>query len=240
MAEQGRWHEERDAPGRGPTPLKDLCALLGDAAGAHATHLGLGIPELQSKDLTWMLSRFLVRVDRYPAPGERLSIWTWPSGVSRLFALREFRVTASDGAPLALGTSAWFLVNLGTRRPVSPDPHVADIAVHERAIHGGMANRIEVPAIETRFGLYSVLAEDIDENSHVTFTSYIGWLEDALRARLPSGVAELEINYLAEVFLGDSVRVEGPEAPGDDGRLQVQLTSEATGEPVARAVIRPA
>jgi medium-chain acyl-[acyl-carrier-protein] hydrolase len=238
MTDHGRWHEERDAPRAGPSPFKDLCSLLGEAAGAHATHLGLGLPELQSKDLTWMLSRLLVRIDRYPAPGERLSIWTWPSGVARLFALREFRVVASDGTPVALGTSAWFIVSLSARRPISPDPHVAHIAVQERAIHGALETRIEAPPTGIQLALEAVIPEDIDENNHVTFTSYLGWIEQALRSRLPSGIAELEINYLAEVFLGDSIRVESADTPGDDGRLLVQLTSEATGEPVARAAVR--
>ncbi len=234
----GRWQMEIPFPAPADTsPFVAFAGVLGRAAGAHASHLGLSLDALAKLNLTWMLSRFLVRMTRTPAPGEPLMVTTWPSGVARFLALRDFLVRDHQGVEVARGTSAWFLIDLGGRRPVKPDPHIGHLCVHERVIDS--LERIDEVVPSEWQQTFDVRPADIDRNQHVTFSSYIRWVEAALRETgLASGaVLSLEINYLAEVFLGDTVRVEGGFHPLADGRLLAGVTRTSDGAPVAKAAV---
>jgi medium-chain acyl-[acyl-carrier-protein] hydrolase len=241
MLEQGRWrHQAAYTPSdpSGGRCLRDLSALMLDAAGGHVAHLGLSIPELQQRKLTWMLSRLLIRVQRPPAVGERLTVTTWPSGIARLFALREFTISGGDGAHLALATSGWLLVDLGARRPVRPDFLIGDLPVSGRAldVDFGKLDGDFAPAWRFR---RSAQAEDIDVNGHLTTTTYVAWIEGALReGRVTSrAVGELEVHFLAEVFRNDTVRVECADAPTGDA-CDVRIIREADDSVAARARAR--
>jgi acyl-ACP thioesterase len=209
-----------------------------DAAGGHVERLGLSIPELQQRNLTWMLSRLIVRVLRYPTPGERLKVTTWPSGIARLFALREFTIEDADGARLAVATSGWLLVDLGARRPVRPDFLIGELPVSERALalDFGRLDSDFVPAWTAR---RTVAAGDIDVNGHLTTTAYLAWIEDALRdGRVPgTDVVDLEVHFLAEAFRDETLRVERAAAAAESG-CAVRIVRESDGSVAARARAR--
>jgi medium-chain acyl-[acyl-carrier-protein] hydrolase len=241
MLEGGRWSQEivlPDPVAGSALPLSTLCGPLFDAAGVHASRLDLGVSELRTRDLTWMLSRFRLVIAERPPGGETVTVTTWPSGAERLFALREFRMTSAAGVPLASATSAWLLVDLKSRRPIRPDPFVAHLRVPGRALEVPL-DKLAAPAEAAWTRTVTVRPGDIDFNGHVGSVCYVRWIEDALAAqegRHPV-LADLEINYLAEVFLGDAVRVAGDGRPAADGRKGLALTREDDGLPVATAAV---
>src|SRR5512138_696524 len=139
MLIEGRWHEEVVLPEDGVTrggrlTLAAFCGPMLEAAGAHASSVDLGVADLQARNLTWMLGRFRMTLAQPPRPGMAVTVTTWPSGVARLFALREFRVTSAEHGEVATATSAWLLVDFKTRRPLRPDAHVERLKVPERAL----------------------------------------------------------------------------------------------------------
>ncbi len=241
MLIDGRWSQDAVMPAAGPglgTPLRDLCDLMQEAAGGHVLQLGLSVPELRARNLTWMLSRFLIRVTRYPEPGEPLIATTWPSGVARLFALREFRLTTRDGEPVGVATSAWLLFDLAARRPVRPDGLIAGLPLRERALDVTFGKLED--ALTPEWSLErAVQAEDIDVNGHVTNTAYIGWMEEGARGRLSQGqdISELEIHFLAEVFRDDRVRIEGEDPSLCPSRCALRVLRSADASAAARAVM---
>jgi len=241
MLEGRTWRQDVVLPDPQPgavRPLSAFCGPLFDAAGAHASHLDLGVAELRRRDLTWMLARLRVTLFGRPRPGEPVTVTTWPSGVARLFALREFRMTPTEGQALAAATSAWLLVDLRSRRPIRPDPYVAHLRVPERALDVPL-DKLDPPAEPSWSHAVTVRPDDIDFNDHVGSVCYVRWIEEALAKAggRPEALADLEIDYLAEVLLGDTVVVAGEQAPQADGRRRVALTREADGSPVAVAAV---
>jgi acyl-ACP thioesterase len=186
-----------------------------------------------------MLSRFLVRVGRYPEPQQTLTATTWPSGVARLFALREFRLTSGGRTALAVATSGWLLIDLAARRPVRPDSLIAGLPIAERVLDVtfGKLDGAFAPAWTLE---HAVRPEDIDVNGHVTNTAYIGWMEEGVRDRLPAGqgIAEMEIHFLAEVFRDDRVRVEGEDPSRATTGCALRVVREADASVAARAIVR--
>ncbi len=116
---------EADAFGQLAVPA--LTDFLAEAAGHHATALGVGLDVLMARGLTWVLTRQRIEILRAPRLHEELEVETWPSGLDRLAALRDFRVRGADGAELARAISQWYVLDLETRRP-RPPLEVLDVA----------------------------------------------------------------------------------------------------------------
>jgi acyl-ACP thioesterase len=188
-----------------PTVLLDY---LLDAAGNHASQLGVGMHAMFDRGLTWFLSRLHVKVLRYPRGGEEMVVRTWPSGIQRLFYTREFVVVDAAGQHLAVASSAWIVVNPETRRPVRPS--VLGVVLpwkDERPLPSDFAKLAE-PEGDCLLRTYRPLASDIDVNRHVNSTVYPRWTLDCVSDRLRGHClpAEIEIAYLAETQYGDEVQ----------------------------------
>ena len=96
--------------------------LMQDIAGAHAEILGVGIHDLRRLGITWVLSRLMIKFDALPPRADSVRLKTWPSGVHRLFAMRQFELTdPATGRRIATASSYWLMLKLTNLRPVSPD-----------------------------------------------------------------------------------------------------------------------
>jgi medium-chain acyl-[acyl-carrier-protein] hydrolase len=193
----------------GTLEVPALSGYLQEVAGLHAADLGVGIDVLRAKGLTWVLARQRLELPLPVSLGDTLEIETWPSGVERLAATREFVVRRGDGAEAARATTQWYVLDLASRRPVRPgevldprfprpaSPHVAPLA----------PGKLPAPAswdLEKRF---QVRYADIDVNMHVTNASYVTWAIEAAPVELwrAARVASVEVHYLAEGLHGHAI-----------------------------------
>jgi medium-chain acyl-[acyl-carrier-protein] hydrolase len=87
-----------------------LIDLLQDMAWEHASRLQLSIKDLMDQGKTWVLSRYHIRYLKPAFQGEEVIIKTWPVGVHRLYALRDFSVRTAAGDTIALATSGWVIL----------------------------------------------------------------------------------------------------------------------------------
>src|SRR5512140_2494985 len=99
-----RYHE-LDSHGNLKTVM--LLNFLQDAAGLHATQLGVSVLDLRRQGLTWVLSRLHLCVDQYPRAGQVLTVRTWPSTRQGLFSCREFQLCDDQGGCSARATTSW-------------------------------------------------------------------------------------------------------------------------------------
>src|SRR5512147_1202378 len=95
----------------GTLAVPALAGYLQEIAGAHATELGVGLEALRARGLTWVLARLRLEIARLPRLGETIEIATWPSGIERVAARREFLVRGADGEVHAKATSVWYVVD---------------------------------------------------------------------------------------------------------------------------------
>jgi acyl-ACP thioesterase len=185
-----------------------LAGFLQEVAGHHASEMGCGFEAMKARGLAWVLLRQRVEVAHPIALGEVLEVTTWPSGVDRLAALREFVVRRRDGAEVARATTQWIVMDLERRRPVRPD-RVLEPAHREPREHVLPAPEPELPVpssweAERRF---SIRYQDIDMVLHVNNTSYAGWAIEALPRETWQShrLASLEAHFLAECQYGSTV-----------------------------------
>jgi acyl-ACP thioesterase len=197
--------------------------------------------DLRERGLAWILSRLRLVVDRYPALGEIVTVRTWPAGVDRLFALRDFIVKDAGGATIARAVSAWLALDLASKRPLRIQT-VVDRPVAKDAPRA-LSTELEklpgpaVPEWESRF---PVRFGDLDANRHVSNSRYVEWVvESAGRSLLDSNaVSALAVDFLAEtVFGGDVVVRTGPGAATAESRrtLEHAVVQGGNGAEAARA-----
>ena len=216
-----------------------LLGFLQEAAGHNADALGFSIPQLAARNMTWMLSRLRVRLREHPGWRASLVVETWPAGLERLFALRDFRLRL-DGRVIGEAASAWLLMDLGRRRPVRPESAAdwSEMIHPERALEVDLAKLPpfpEVPGKGAREAELSVRYCDLDVNLHVNNLRYAELVLESLPAELlaSSVPGELDLDFLAEAGAGE--RILSRSAPLGGGAYAHSLVRLADGVEVARA-----
>ncbi|HTN53671.1 MAG TPA: acyl-ACP thioesterase domain-containing protein [Anaeromyxobacter sp.] len=229
-----------DADAFGALAVPALCDFLVEAATLHATELGVPLEALRAKGLTWVLARARVDVLAPIRLGDRVEVETWPSGVERLLARRDFRVRGADGAELARATTGWSVLDLSTRRPVRPETILLD----PRFPPGRLPSVVELsprlpelPAWDEQ-RRFQVRYQDIDANLHVNNASYVAWALEAVPRDVWSAcrLAGLEVHYLAECHHGSTILSR--RAAHGDGAFAHAVVREEDGRELARVATR--
>lgn len=220
--------------GRGAhVKIAALCDWLQEAARRHAEFLSFGRDELAKEGLFWVLSRLTVHVSDLPRLGEVAVVDTWPSGVGRLRALREFRVASPDGATtFAEATSGWLILRNGSRRPVRPPEAVARLAesAPPRALPD-LFDDLPDPGPDAISEAFRVRASDLDANDHANNGSIVRWLLDAPAAP-PTPPLRLEVDFRGEAFEGTTVAAS---VGTDSGATLVAIHEVRERREIARA-----
>lgn len=197
-----------------------VCNFFQEIAGNHAVALGVGKDDLIAGGHAWILSRMTAVVDSRPQWGDTLIAKTWPRGIDRLFAIRDYELTGTDGTVFARGRSAWVVIDTAKMRPVRPNFLTDRIPLNEGrdAVSDGIPSLASEPAL-VRAGERSPAYSDIDYNGHVNNARYVQWIQDILPPEPLEAAAafRLDINYLSEVRPGMSVALYTAECQPDDG-----------------------
>ncbi len=232
-----------ETDGWGSLAVGSLCDYLQEAAGNHAGVFGVSVSQLMERSLTWVLARLRVRIERLPLAGERLRVRTWPSGVERLFALRDFQVLDAEGAVVASALSAWLVIGTTTRRPARLqsvfDPPAAAVP---RALDIGVEKLAEKPQTVEQPGRETAIVvrlSDLDANEHVNNARLAEWIVEGAgpEAFRQSRISALDIDFLAETRHGDTVvsRVTADSGGASGTGYSHVLSRPDDGREIARA-----
>ncbi len=212
-----------------------LCRYFLEAAWNHAEALGFGFSHLARQGKLWVLSRLALEVDRYPVWGSAVTLRTWPRGVKSVFALRDFEVADGAGTRLAAGSSAWLVLDAGSKRPQRPNRVLSGVADLEgKAALGRDPEKLADDENGEETLSAAVRYTDIDVNGHVNSGRYVGWILESypLGFHREHCVRVLEVNYLGETLEGEVLSVRGRQAgPG----VYRHSLARSSGDEVCRA-----
>lgn len=206
--------------------LPTICNYLQEAASRNAEELGFSKSDFAAagNDISWVLTKMKVRMNRYPKWEDEVKVLTFPRSGRKIVAWRDFAITDGAGEELGVATTEWMLIDLATRKVVPIPRHVFDAAntVREPVLGAEPFTRFRYPGEAGADGELRFTAQhaQIDLNGHVNNVHYIAWMLEPLPGCLPK---EMEIVFRSETFAGDEVRVR--TAPGDAGETYHRVFS---------------
>lgn len=202
----------------GRLTLPSLCNYLQEAASVHAYELGFSKINFDAAGghISWVLTRLVVRMARYPEWNDEVTVVTFPRGGRKIVAWRDFILRAADGTELGRASSEWMIIDLSTRRVVPIpadvftclDPALAPVLGPEP-----FTPRLKYPGGDGARALtFTAQRSHIDLNGHVNNVHYIEWMLEPLADGAQP--AEMEIVFRSETLAGDEVKVETCAADG--------------------------
>lgn len=182
-----------------------LIQLLQEASMSNAIKLGVSVWDLEDDSLSWVLVKKEINILRLPTLGETITVITYPSGLERLFAYRDFIVKDESGKALVTASSTWILMNTQTRKVVLPNfdiPTPSDITPLARP-------NVKFPKIED-FELqtnFVVNWHDLDWNEHVNNVFIIKCILEGCPDKLlqDGALKTIKIQFKMESFWKDEL-----------------------------------
>jgi medium-chain acyl-[acyl-carrier-protein] hydrolase len=196
--------------------LHSLFNYLQDIASDHAVKLGFGRDDLMKDNRIWVLSRMYAEISELPFWGDKIVVETWPNGIDKLFALRNYEVKFPDGRHIASGSSSWLILDQTTRKVQRPDSILASYNpnLYNEISKIRYADKLK-PAAEngSLTPLFRIKISDLDVNHHTNNVMYLKWAFetydlDFIMKNLPQSV---EINYLAESVYNEEISIKTSE-----------------------------
>ena len=229
---------EADAGGIA-TPAS-LCNYLQEAAGNHAFALKVSVEQLHDRNLTWMLSRLRLEMDRLPSWRDTVVVETWPSGTRGPLAIREFLLRDEKRLEIGRASTAWLLIDVNRRRPSRLPPDVLALRHPDSpSVMPFPSDRLDGPAFPTIEEEVAVHWSDMDVNEHVNNVRYVSWAVDTLPQSIVGEhrLTHLAVDFIGETRVGDRVRVRtGMDARSDQTTSGSEILLNSDGTPVARVV----
>ncbi|MFC2080227.1 acyl-[acyl-carrier-protein] thioesterase [Bacteroidota bacterium] len=222
---------------RGKARFTSISNFLQETAYRHASSLGFGYHDLLKVNKAWILSRMRIRMNEVPNWDDELTIETWPSGVEKLFGLRDFRIFNLSGEQIGEASTCWLMVDTYTHRPLRIPPDIFNIKTRTDSVFASTLEKINVPEELNSCMLREVRYSDLDIVAHVNNVKFIEWCTDALSPELllEHSVTEIEINYISEAKLGDKVEIF--TSPLDDKTFYITGKNIISGKECFRAKV---
>ncbi|MGD8523849.1 MAG: thioesterase [Desulfobacterales bacterium] len=222
----------------GKLSMLSIFNFMQEAASSHADALGVSIQQLLCENYTWLLSRVKITMTSYPAWTDDLTVMTWPSGMQRLFALRDFQFKDQKDSIVGAALSAWLVIDTHKRRPVRIAPFIKRLKpVEGDHILPGPLDKLQPLDTHDSERKFQVRFRDLDINQHVNNTSYVEWILESMPAAVKKDaiLTELEINFLAESFLHDRIIANCLSLSTNNREFRHGLYREEDGQELVRA-----
>lgn len=193
-----------------------------EAAGEHATLLGVGYDALAKRGLLWIILQTRYEILRMPQAHEPLTIHTWPLPATRLGYERNYLICDSKGEPLVKGHSLWGMMDAEARKLAAAGEIYPEMEFCMEKTFEERARRIR--DFETDAPAAAITPKDsyIDKNGHVNNTYYPVMALEAMNG-LQGILSTFQIDYLHEVLPRQTLKISFAQeensvvAKGEDG-----------------------
>jgi len=189
----------------------ELCNLLQLTAGAHSEVGGISFSDMQTFHQAWVLSRMRLEISELPKWKSIVTVKTWINSLEDSRSVRAIEVFC-NGNKIAGSETFWVVFNTETRRPEKlalPYSHFERFP--ERLATENRFSKINIPFESDLISEKIVVLSDLDIVNHVNNVKYLEWCLDLIPENklLKSPIHSIEMNFLKELSLNDSVIITG-------------------------------
>ncbi len=207
-----------------------------DAAGLHATLMGISINDLRERGRTWMVNRTKMKIHSLATWPSEVRIETWPQAPQKFYCPRGCRGYIGETL-LFESMTRWLIIDLNKGRIAKPESENFerfDISGRNEPLD--MDSRLSFDAEnceEVTETALTIRYKDTDTNGHVNNVSFVQWMLEALPFFFLDEytATEIDITYLKEAFDSDKLICQTGFMPKEDGyTLQHQIAKQEEGE----------
>jgi len=222
---EGQYRIRQDEVGaNGELQAPALFNFLQDAAIHHAEDIGVSIREMEQEGKAWVLRTIRVELTDSLTWGEVATVQTWPTGINRLLAFRDYHVLNSMGQVCVRADSSWLMIDRARRRPIRlPADWRAWNFPSRRAFSERPSDQTAAERAR-QTGTAQVEAWDLDFNGHVNHVHYIEWLLRTLPDELTGAfrLTGMTATFVQEAVLGEHLHIECSPPPQGEGLVELQ------------------
>ncbi|MCP5051826.1 MAG: hypothetical protein GY940_31960 [bacterium] len=207
---------------QGKLPLPSLAKFMQETAYNHANHLEFGYAQLKEKKLFWVLSRLIIKIEKFPKWLDKIQIRTWPSSVEGLLAYRDFQVLDDQDNVIGAAGSAWLMLDNEKHRPQRMSIVFKDterLFPDQKALEEkpsklpNLSNPQTDPPFPVRYS-------DLDLYDHVNNAKYMQWVVDSYPRGMHENfeIAAFEVNFLSESHLGNEILIQTEKLESEENQ----------------------
>lgn len=217
--------------------LSVLLRICQDVSEQNLALLGLGYEKMCADGIVFLLITNRVKIRRMPVHNEMITVKTHPRGVLGAQFYRDFIIYSGEEAIIEVMQTS-IIANAETHRILRPKEFLNyGVFSGDKVPEENRIPKITVPKDLPFLGERPVRFSDLDYNMHLNNTVYADIITDFL----PGGAAgrqyaEIQINYVTESALGDTLQIYARE---QDSHLLMQGVNARGCGFTAAAVLWP-
>lgn len=232
--------DAHDADSVGRLKVSSIFNHIQNAAAIHAGKLGVGIAEVMGQGLFWVLSWVRLEFAYLPRFGDEFSAKTWPKCRHKLFFIRDFLFSGSNGEIFCRATTAWLLVAMRTKKAVSARslgdgiPHLEE----EHALRC-WPERFEIEPDGRSVFTQQIRYSDLDVNRHVNNARFTEFLMNCypLEHHRNYRISSMTVAFVAEAKEGDELDLRLVNGMENGSRDFIEVRDNRSTKPVVQALI---
>lgn len=201
-----------DATPEQSMPIGEVFDRCIEVATDHANALGVGYDNLKEHGQSWVLSRVVIEMERYPVVNETYSVETWIDGFNRAFSERYFRIYDCRGEVIGNARSTWVAIDVEKRTlaDISRFDILRDSITTARTCDVKPCGRHRTLSGEDLIMSYHTFSySDLDSNRHVNTVRYVELLMDQwpLEFHDTHQVKRIEVSFMRECRYGETAEL---------------------------------
>lgn len=159
-----------------------MLSLLEDVACKHSDTVGIGIREIPTIHISWVLLSWKVEIIKRVSYGADLKIRTWARPSQKFYTYREFEVLDEHDDIICIATSKWALINTQKHsiERITDDVILRYEPEDKRVFEEPEIEKLPEPSHFSSPYLYTTQRRDIDINEHMHNLNYLYLAYEAL------------------------------------------------------------
>lgn len=221
-----------DATPEQAMPIGEVFDRCIEVATDHANALGVGYDNLKQHGQSWVLSRVVIEMVRYPLVNETYSVETWIDGFNRAFSERYFRIYDCNGEVIGNARSTWVAIDVEKRTlaDISRFDILRDSITTERKCDVAPCGRHRALSGEDLQLTYHTFGySDLDSNRHVNTVRYVELLMDQwpLEFHDANQVKRIEVSFMRECRYGETAELALRRVENGPSELEFRVDGES-------------
>jgi medium-chain acyl-[acyl-carrier-protein] hydrolase len=190
--------------------LTSMMNYFNDICTEQSDRLGISIDYMKENNISWIIYKWDIDIERYPVYGEKVKVRTEPYSFRKFYAYRKFEIEDEAGSVIVSARTVWFLIDAVRRKPLRvPAVMYEAFGISPEKSDALETRKISAPEETGTVKEFSVRYSDIDTNMHVNNVNYAAWVLETVPMEIVLNytLKKISLVYEKETLYGETIKV---------------------------------